>query len=113
VWITLPCHKAVAILDNFDAKSVVVQDLPRPSHNETGKGQPQMKIKTEEKDRRFQQSVLNQRRARRINNASHAHGLSRTTISNLAAAGKIRLIKIGGRTLVPESKIDRLVEGAP
>jgi excisionase family DNA binding protein len=45
-------------------------------------------------------------------NASHALGISRTTIYNLAATGKIRLIKIGGRTLVPESEIDRLVEGA-
>lgn len=72
-----------------------------------------MKITTEEKDRRFQQSVLDQPRARRINDASHALGLSRTTIYNLAAAGKIRLIKIGGRTLVPESEIDRLVDGAP
>jgi excisionase family DNA binding protein len=58
------------------------------------------------------QPVLDQPRARRINDASHALGLSRTTIYNLAAVGKIRLIKIGGRTLVPESEIDRLVEGA-
>jgi excisionase family DNA binding protein len=70
-----------------------------------------MKITTEEKDRRFQQSVLDQPRARRIQDASRAIGISRTTIYNLAAAGKIRLIKIGGRTLVPESEIDRLVEG--
>src|SRR2546430_9943734 len=46
------------------------------------------------RDRRFQQSVLDQPRARRINDASHVLGLSRTTIYNLAAMGKIRLIKI-------------------
>jgi excisionase family DNA binding protein len=34
-------------------------------------------------------------------------GISRATIYKLNAQGKIRFIKIGGRTLVPESEIDR------
>jgi excisionase family DNA binding protein len=35
-------------------------------------------------------------------------GISRATLYKLATQGKIRFIKIGGRTLVPESEIDRL-----
>ena len=62
----------------------------------------------QEKARRVQQSV----RARRINDAAHALGVSRTTLYNMAAAEKLRLVKVGGRTLVPETEIDRLVEGA-
>jgi excisionase family DNA binding protein len=52
-------------------------------------------------------------KARRIPEACAALGIGRSTIYALAADGKIRLIHIGRRTLVPESEIDRLVaEGA-
>jgi len=52
-------------------------------------------------------------KARRVNDACLALGISRATLYKLAAQGKIKLIKIGGRTLVPESEIDRLAsEGA-
>ena len=55
----------------------------------------------------------NRPRARRINDASRAIGISRTSIYSLAAKGQIRLVRIAGRTLVPESEIDRLIsEGA-
>jgi excisionase family DNA binding protein len=47
-------------------------------------------------------------KARRVNDACQALGISRATLYKLAAQGKIRFIKIGGRTLVPESEIDRL-----
>jgi excisionase family DNA binding protein len=53
-------------------------------------------------------------KARVVNDACRALGISRATLYKLAAQGKIRFIKIGGRTLVPESEIDRLAaEGAP
>lgn len=38
-------------------------------------------------------------------------GLSRNSFYRLNAAGKLRLIKVGGRTLVPHSEIVRLLEG--
>ncbi len=48
--------------------------------------------------------------ARRINDACDALQISRSHLYSLAAAGKIKLIHIGGRTLVPEAEIDRLAE---
>jgi excisionase family DNA binding protein len=52
-------------------------------------------------------------KARRVNDACSALGISRATLYKLAAQGKIRLVKIGGRTVVPESEIDRIAsEGA-
>lgn len=48
-------------------------------------------------------------RARRINDASATLGIGRSTLYKMAAAGKIRLVKIGNRTVVPESEIDRLL----
>lgn len=38
-------------------------------------------------------------------------GISRNSIYRLSAAGKLRLIKVGGRTLIPRSEIVRLLEG--
>jgi excisionase family DNA binding protein len=52
----------------------------------------------------------NRRRARRVNDACDALQISRSHLYALAAAGKIKLIRIGGRTLVPEAEIDRLAE---
>jgi excisionase family DNA binding protein len=53
----------------------------------------------------------NYRRARRVNDACDALQISRSHLYTLAAAaGKIKLIRIGGRTLVPEAEIDRLAE---
>lgn len=56
--------------------------------------------------------ATNRPRARRINDACRAIGISRTSLYNLAAKGQISLVRVAGRTLVPESEIDRLVEGA-
>jgi excisionase family DNA binding protein len=36
-------------------------------------------------------------------------GVCRETFYNLEKAGKIKLIRIGGRTLIPEAEIDRLL----
>ena len=55
-------------------------------------------------------SAPNRPRARRINDACDALQISRSHLYALAAAGKIKLIHIGGRTLVPEAEIDRLAE---
>ena len=57
------------------------------------------------------ESALDRPRARRIPDACHALGVSRSHLYALAAKGQLRLVHIGGRTLVPESEIDRLVEG--
>jgi len=38
-------------------------------------------------------------------------GISRNSIYRLNASGKLRLIKVGGRTLIPHSEIVRLLEG--
>src|ERR1700683_4775127 len=38
-------------------------------------------------------------------------GVSRSTIYKLSGQGKLRLIKIAGRRLIPESEIVRLVAG--
>ena len=38
-------------------------------------------------------------------------GISRNTVYRLNAAGKIRFIKVGGRTLVPHTEILRVLEG--
>lgn len=48
-------------------------------------------------------------RARRINDACEALGISRSHVYALASKGALRLVKVGGRTLVPESEIDRLL----
>ena len=55
-------------------------------------------------------SALNCPRARRINDACAALQISRSHLYALAAAGRIKLIRIGGRTLVPETEVDRLAE---
>ncbi|MBG0801402.1 helix-turn-helix domain-containing protein [Methylocystis sp. H4A] len=51
-------------------------------------------------------------RARRINDACAALGVSRSHLYSLASEGKLRLVRIGNRTVVPESEIDRLLGGA-
>lgn len=50
-------------------------------------------------------------KARRINDACRALGVGRSTLYKLAAEDKIKLIHILGRTLVPESEIERLSSG--
>jgi excisionase family DNA binding protein len=53
-------------------------------------------------------------KARRVPEACQALGVCRSTLYKLAGEGKIKLVRIGGRTLVPEVEIDRLAfEGAP
>ena len=52
-------------------------------------------------------------KARRVNDACAALGIGRSTLYKLAGEGKIKLVRVLGRTLVPESEIERLTsEGA-
>jgi len=44
----------------------------------------------------------------RVNEAAYRMGISRGTIYELAKKGELRLVKIAGRTLVPDSEIVRL-----
>ena len=45
----------------------------------------------------------------RINDASHAIGLGRTKIYALIQSGKLKVVRIGGRTLIERSEIERLI----
>jgi excisionase family DNA binding protein len=49
--------------------------------------------------------------AYRIKDAVRASGLSKSTLYELAAAGKLKLARVGGRTLVPRAELMRLIEG--
>ena len=52
-------------------------------------------------------------KGRRVNDACAALGIGRSSLYKLRAQGKIRMVTIGGRTIVPESEIERLAsEGA-
>jgi excisionase family DNA binding protein len=46
-----------------------------------------------------------------IDEGAHRMGVGRTTVYKLAAEGKLRLIKVAGRRLIPETEIVRLVAG--
>ncbi len=69
-------------------------------------------IKTSREKSPPHESSSDRPRARRITDACRALGVSRSHLYALASKGQIRLVHIGGRTVVPESEIDRLVEGA-
>jgi hypothetical protein len=47
-------------------------------------------------------------KARRVADACSALGISRATLYKLSLQGKVKLVKIAGRTVVPEAEIDRL-----
>ena len=47
--------------------------------------------------------------AYRVPDACTALGIGRTSLYELVKAGKIRLVKIAGRTLVPRYELDRLL----
>lgn len=50
--------------------------------------------------------------AYRIDDASHIVGVGRTSIYKLANEGKLRLIKVAGRTLVDAASLRSLIEQA-
>lgn len=47
----------------------------------------------------------------RVNDALRQLSISRATLYKMANSGEIRLARIGGRTLVPDAEIKRLVGG--
>ena len=47
--------------------------------------------------------------AHRIPDACHRIGVGRSTIYELIKSGEIRTIKIGARTLVPDTELQRLI----
>jgi len=46
-----------------------------------------------------------------VKEGAHRLGIGRSTVYKLASQGKLRLIKVGGRTLLPDAEISRLVNG--
>jgi excisionase family DNA binding protein len=48
--------------------------------------------------------------AHRIPDACRRIGIGRTTIYELISAGELRVIKLGNRTLIPESELQRFIE---
>ena len=47
--------------------------------------------------------------ANTINSACHRLGIGRTLMYALLKKGKIRAIRLGARTLIPESELQRLI----
>jgi predicted site-specific integrase-resolvase len=47
-------------------------------------------------------------KARRVLDACQALGISRASLYRLHAAGKVKFVHIAGRTVIPETEIDRL-----
>jgi len=49
--------------------------------------------------------------AYRVRDAAHALSVGRSSIYNMIRDGRLRSIKIAGRTLIPRSEIERLLMG--
>jgi excisionase family DNA binding protein len=60
------------------------------------------------KARREAQSTAS-RMAWSIRDGAHRIGVGRSTIYKLATEGKLRLVKVAGRTLIPDTEITRLL----
>ena len=50
--------------------------------------------------------------AHRIPDACQRIGLGRSSLYELIKSGHLRTVRIGGRTLIPESELQRLVDDA-
>jgi hypothetical protein len=50
--------------------------------------------------------------AYRVNDASRISGLGRTTLYKLHTEGKLAMIKIAGRTLIPADSLKALIQSA-
>lgn len=53
-------------------------------------------------------ATISSPRAYRVPDACRALGVGRSTLYKLASAGKLRLVRIGGRTVVPGNEVERL-----
>lgn len=58
-------------------------------------------------------SRISDRISYRVAEAAHVSGLSRSTIYELIAAGKIRDIKVAGCRIIPAEDLLRLIAGSP
>jgi excisionase family DNA binding protein len=47
----------------------------------------------------------------RIADAARQLGISRSSLYRMAALGQVRIIKIGGRSVIPDSEVMRLANG--
>lgn len=54
-----------------------------------------------------------ERLAFRVKDACTAAGIGRTTLYKLAGEGRLRLIKVGGRTLIDAASLRALIAGQP
>lgn len=52
-----------------------------------------------------------ERQGLRIEEAAHALGCGRTTVFKLIREGRLRVVKLGTRTIVPRSEVARLLTG--
>lgn len=52
-----------------------------------------------------------QREGLRVEEAAHILGCGRTTIFHLIREKRLRVVKLGTRTIVPRSEINRLLSG--
>lgn len=59
----------------------------------------------------FEASVPPRRAAYSMQEAADLLGVSRSHVYNLAERGQLRLVRIGRRTVVPATEIDRLLAG--
>jgi excisionase family DNA binding protein len=50
-----------------------------------------------------------ERQGLRIEEAAHALGCGRTTVFKLIREGRLRVVKLGARTIVPRAEIARLL----
>jgi hypothetical protein len=50
--------------------------------------------------------------AYRVNDASRVSGLGRTTLYKLHAEGKLAMIRVAGRTLIPADSLKALIQNA-
>lgn len=48
-----------------------------------------------------------------IREACEATSLGKTTIYSHIAAGKLRTVRVGGRTIIPAASLHALIEGEP
>lgn len=60
-------------------------------------------------DASFSKQINDTRLLLRINDACHAIGLGRTKIYALIQSGRLKVVRIGGRTLIERSEIERLI----
>jgi excisionase family DNA binding protein len=54
---------------------------------------------------------LIERQGLRIEEAAHALGCGRTTVFKLIREGRLRVVKLGTRTIIPRSEVARLLTG--